>query len=47
MEKLQITTHYADGRQSETRDMTDEEVAEIFTDSSNLGEGTDETPSAD
>jgi hypothetical protein len=26
--KPQVTTHYADGRPSETRDMTDEEFAE-------------------
>ena len=26
---LQITTHYADGRPSETRDMTPEEVASL------------------
>jgi len=26
---LQITTHYADGRPSETRDMTPEEVAAL------------------
>jgi hypothetical protein len=38
-EKPQITTHYADGRPSETRDMTDEEIAQL------LSEGTDETPS--
>jgi hypothetical protein len=25
----QITTHYADGRPSETRDMTTEEIAEM------------------
>jgi hypothetical protein len=25
--KPQITTHYADGRPSETRDMTDKEIA--------------------
>ena len=29
MSKPQITTHYADGRPSETRDMTDEEIAEM------------------
>ena len=28
-DKPQITTHYADGTPSETRDMTDEEIAEI------------------
>ena len=26
---LQITTHYVDGRPSETRDMTPEEIAEL------------------
>ena len=35
-----ITTHYVDGRPSETRDMTPEEIAE-------LPEATDETPSPD
>jgi hypothetical protein len=25
----QVTTHYADGRPSETRDMTPEEIAEL------------------
>jgi len=29
MSKPQITTHYADGTPSETRDMTDEEIAEL------------------
>ena len=29
--KPQITTHYADGRPSETREMTDEEIAQIPT----------------
>jgi hypothetical protein len=29
MSKPQITTHYADGRPSETRDMTDKEIAEL------------------
>jgi hypothetical protein len=27
--KPQVTTHYADGRPSEVRDMTDEEIAEL------------------
>jgi hypothetical protein len=36
--KPQITTHYADGTPSETRDMTEEELAE-------LPKATDETPS--
>jgi hypothetical protein len=27
--KPQITTHYADGTPSETRDMTDEEIASL------------------
>ena len=27
----QITTHYADGTPSETRDMTDEEIAQLRT----------------
>ena len=35
----QITTHYADGRPSETRDMTDEEIADLPTP---LNEPTDE-----
>jgi hypothetical protein len=45
MSRRQITTHYADGRPSETRDMTDEELAEM-PEPTPL-EGTDETPSAD
>jgi hypothetical protein len=40
----QITTHYADGTPSETRDMTPEEIAEIAT--ATL-KATDETPTAD
>jgi hypothetical protein len=28
--KLQITTHYSDGRPSETRDMTEEEEAAVL-----------------
>jgi len=39
-DKLQITTHYADGSPSETREMTPEEIAE-------LPKATDETPTAD
>jgi hypothetical protein len=35
-----ITTHYVDGRPSETRDMTPEEIAE-------LPKVLDETPTAD
>jgi hypothetical protein len=30
-DKPQITTHYADGRESETRDMTEEEIALLPT----------------
>jgi len=41
-DKLQITTHYADGRPSETRDMTDEEIASIPTEPQ-----ANETPSVD
>jgi hypothetical protein len=37
----QITTHYADGTPSETRDMTPEEIAELPT-----GLLDDETPTA-
>jgi hypothetical protein len=32
MNKPQITTHYADGRPSETRDMTDEELSQLLPD---------------
>ena len=39
--KPQITTHYADGTPSETRDMTPEEIAELPTGL------IDETPTAD
>jgi hypothetical protein len=46
MSTPQITTHYADGRPSETRDMTAEEVASLPTEPM-YAEGTDETPSAD
>ena len=38
----QVTTHYADGTPSETRDMTPEEIAELKT-----GLLQDETPTAD
>jgi hypothetical protein len=31
MSKPQITTHYIDGTPSETRDMTDEEIAQLPT----------------
>jgi len=41
-EKPQITTHYADGTPSETRDMTPEEIADHKT-----GLVSDETPTAD
>lgn len=30
-DKPQVVTHYADGRPSEVRDMTDEEIAELKT----------------
>jgi hypothetical protein len=46
MSKPQITTHYMDGRPSETRDMTDAEIAELLPEGSTL-DNTDETPSAD
>ena len=36
MSKPQITTHYADGRPSETRDMTDEEIAELLPEGATL-----------
>ena len=45
-DKLQITTHYADGRPSETRDMTDEEIAQLPTEPM-YPEAQDETPSLD
>jgi hypothetical protein len=32
----QITTHYADGRPSKTRDMTPEEIAELLPEGSTL-----------
>jgi hypothetical protein len=51
MSKPQLTTHYVDGRPSETRDMTDEEIAQLPTgllpENDVLNEGTDETLSAD
>jgi hypothetical protein len=43
---LQITTHYADGRPSETRDLTAEEIAELKP-SGTMDGLTDETPTAD
>jgi len=45
MSKPQITTHYADGTPSETRDMTDEEIAQLPTEPLFTEQGTDETPS--
>ena len=45
-DKPQITTHYADGTPSETRDMTPEEIAELLPEGTLLGK-TDETPTAD
>ena len=42
----QITTHYVDGRPSETRDMTEEELAELQPEPQR-SEATDETPSPD
>jgi hypothetical protein len=42
MNKPQVTTHYADGRPSETRDMTDEEIAELKPEGWTLDD-TDET----
>jgi hypothetical protein len=45
--KPQITTHYADGRPSETRDMTDEEIAQLPTELLFTEEPTDETLSPD
>jgi hypothetical protein len=47
MSQQQITTHYADGRPSETRDMTDEEIAQLPTEPLFPEEPTDETLSAD
>jgi hypothetical protein len=44
--KAQITTHYADGRPSETRDMTDEEIA-LLPEPLTTVEVEDETPSPD
>ena len=32
----QVTTHYADGRPSETRDMTPEEIAQLLPEGSTL-----------
>jgi hypothetical protein len=45
MSKPQITTHYADGTPSETRDMTDQEIAELSTRLPFPEEPTNETPS--
>jgi hypothetical protein len=42
----QVTTHYADGTPSETRDMTPEEIAELLPEGSLL-DNRDETPAAD
>jgi hypothetical protein len=42
----QITTHYADGTPSETRDMTPEEIAELLPEGSLL-DTPNETPTAD
>ena len=52
MSKPQITTHYADGSPSETRDMTDEEIASLppaleETPEPSATQETNETPSAD
>jgi hypothetical protein len=48
MSKPQITTHYADGRPSETRDMTDEEIAQLPTEPlEHYEQSTNETSSAD
>jgi hypothetical protein len=42
----QITTHYADGRPSETRDMTPEEIAELMPEGLTL-DTANEAPTAD
>jgi hypothetical protein len=48
MSKPQMTTHYADGTASETRDMTDEEIAQLPIEPlEHYEQATDETPSAD
>jgi hypothetical protein len=47
MDTPQMTTHYADGRPSETRDMTPEEIAMLPINQEPPLEGTDETPNAD
>ena len=39
----QITTHYSDGRASETRDMTPEEIAELLPEGTTL-DGQNQTP---
>jgi len=40
----QITTHYADGRPSETRDMTPEEIAQTPTEPLFPADPDEETP---
>jgi hypothetical protein len=45
-DKPQITIHYFDGRESEVRDMTPEEIAELKPIGTMDG-NTDETPTAD
>jgi len=42
----QVTIHYFDGRESELRDMTPEEIAELKP-IGTMDKGTDETPTAD
>jgi hypothetical protein len=42
----QVTTHYADGRPSETRDMTPEEIADLLPEGSRV-DTPNETPTAD
>jgi hypothetical protein len=41
----QITTHYADGTPSQTRDMTDEEISQLSSEPMLTHQPTDETPS--
>jgi hypothetical protein len=47
MNRLQVVTHFMDGSPSETRDMTDEELAQLIPEGSITfsEEPTDETPS--
>jgi hypothetical protein len=45
MNTAQVMMHYTDGRPSETRDMTDEEIAELDAEGLTL-DNTNETPSA-